>query len=227
MSEKTKNRKEAVRVLYSIGLTIDQIAGAIGFSTSTIANDLTALGGSKVFNHSSKSMTGFEKRLNLFSKIFLSRSKKLSNDWWISYFNTNPSVDLIDMVWQGINKEISLNKLYFILKGSWRTIQWFSQRILKYGTNVKFLSALYGNHIMCDGIGDGWKCDTNTTRRESQFIQEFLVETLEGFSFHEISTTCVNFEELISALVSIFSEYVLKPNYQNSFMYIFTTFPMK
>ena len=103
------------------------------------------------------------------------------------------------------------------MTGSWRTLQYLSRGILKSGISTNLLRALYSDRVINNGIGDGWRCDINTSKQERKFIHEFLVETLQGHQLQKITATCTNFEELVNALVSIFSEYVLESDYKNTF----------
>jgi len=152
--ETTKNqtRKQAVGILYSLGMIVKTIASAIGVSNSTVSHDLKELGGAKVFTNRPEGSESFSAIFGVFVEIFcirkISKNIRISEEFNISVA-VNMSMELEEMLWKAVNSEVKLWYLLTTLTGSVNTIGILSRSLLNTkGLNEKFQSALWGDQCI-------------------------------------------------------------------------------
>lgn len=152
MELKNQTRKQAVGILYSLGMVIKTIASALGVSDSTVSHDLRELGGAKAFTNKPEGPASFSAIFGVFIEIFFLRNilKKVrtSKIFGISVAK-NMSLELEDMLWKAVKSEVKFSSLLTTLKGSANTIGILSRSLLTTkGNNERFLSALWGERTI-------------------------------------------------------------------------------
>lgn len=216
-------RKQAVAMLYRIGMTGKEISQRLGYSPTTTANIINGLGGRKAVGKRPSPAEVFSAVVKIFMEIFIWKfaptmelRPPVKEPVWSEIFPKNPSEELLNLLFSVSREVLQLDTTITHLRGSYQTLLILIKPLFTLKRyNAEFINILWysgkdENHII-EGVLGGHKIlkDWDPT--------EFFYRVFKDETDSQICYSAVNPTDLSAKLMEIFVQQVLAPSLHNSF----------